>query len=86
MAGELLDGTALNERTAAMGICPYCDKPVTELNTSAILATNLYGGTIAAFTYSCPTCGKILGCQIDPIALNKTHKEIAEWLSEEEDA
>lgn len=53
---------------AQAGICPKCDRPVTELN---IAGTPLKHQEKAwhGITYSCPFCNAILGVSFDPFAM-----------------
>lgn len=51
-----------------MGKCPSCNNLVARLNFHSLDA-GLPSDAWKAMTYSCPSCNAILGCQIDPIAV-----------------
>jgi predicted RNA-binding Zn-ribbon protein involved in translation (DUF1610 family) len=51
------------------GKCPSCKNFVVFLYGSGTEVRFEGGDTFRAVTYNCPSCGTILGCQIDPIAL-----------------
>ena len=54
------------------GICPGCKAGVTGVRIHGVneTATGYNLGTgWKALTYACPSCGTILGAQIDPIAV-----------------
>ena len=52
------------------GKCPSCGNFVTVVNGHA-LTININGAAFKGVTYQCPNpmCNAVLGCQIDPIAL-----------------
>jgi transposase-like protein len=51
--------------------CPRCKKSVTELKGYELSATFGGGKKWKAAAYICPSCNSILGCQINPVALNR---------------
>ena len=52
--------------------CPSCEQPVTRLSLHGVEAGQLFGRSgWKAITLSCPSCGVVLGAQIDPVALKR---------------
>jgi hypothetical protein len=54
-----------------MGTCPKCDKPVSSVTTCNVEVNTIPspGHTWRGVEHCCPSCGCILGVQIDPVAL-----------------
>ena len=54
------------------GNCPYCTKSIMGVRIHAVDATSTgysLGEGWKAVTYACQSCSKVLGVQIDPIAV-----------------
>jgi hypothetical protein len=51
-----------------MAICPKCSAAVLSVNLEG-LPVNAKGGNWNGVSYSCPSCGCVLGVGIDPVAL-----------------
>jgi len=67
------------------GTCPHCNHPVATLVVSCVTADLSGGDKWQALTYNCPNCNKILGCQMDPIALDDDLvKDLVEALRKQE--
>ncbi|MCY2995911.1 MAG: hypothetical protein NTY19_49880 [Planctomycetota bacterium] len=57
-------------------LCPHCEQPVDELHFTPLDASDPEDASdealsLQAVTYACPHCHKILGCQVDPMALKQ---------------
>src|SRR5215475_1573283 len=50
--------------------CPKCGKPIAELSIDTV-KSSLKGQErkFPAVVFSCPSCGSVLGAQIDPVAV-----------------
>ena len=70
------------------GVCPWCEQSVTTLRGHGLNAQ--FGGrSFKAVAYICPNpmCQKVLGCEMDPIALktdivNEVSEQILEQLKD----
>ena len=54
------------------GKCPHCTKAIMGVKLHAVDATSTgfsLGEGWKAVTYACPSCSKVLGVQIDPVAI-----------------
>lgn len=51
------------------GKCPYCEKPLSTVAATGVDVVVGLEHRWKGVTYACPYCQKILGVEIDPIAL-----------------
>ena len=58
-----------------IGKCPSCQKPITYLKGCGAQVEFVGEVTQRAWTYTCPDCDSILGCQMEPPQTQKPPKQ-----------
>ncbi len=56
------------------GKCPHCEKTITHVNLEPITMNVTLQPKWKGNSYSCPDCSKILGVEMDPLAVADTLK------------